>query len=312
MHAKSFSERKDRGVGDAYRYDASTYNGQDEAEGRVKNMHLHELLKMSIQDYELERKRIEKLFERTEFTCIHSYTNYDSLKDFLSGHFLGSRLQGTALNIKDFFSSNAKEWGKASLESLLLYCEVVYGFIAEFHCHIKLVDAAEKLAGQIFHNITIILEKTGHELRKTKEGFWEIVKKDALASVVIEDLSDADAAMAVLDYNHFGMKGNVAKKRELLVAIGRYVEPLTDDAEIKGSHSGLVDDVKFCLNNLHIRHNNEDGKFAKDWLEKMSAGELESWYDKAYRSMLLLIEEYKQLETHRQINALKKQGKISK
>ena len=273
-------------------------------------MHLHELLKMSIQDYERERKRIEKLFEHTEFRCIISYTNYYSLKDFLSYHFLGSRLQGTALDINDFFSSNAKEWNKASLDSLLSYCEVVYGFIAEFYGHVKMVDAAKKLAEQILHNITIILEKTGHEIRKTKEDFWEIVKKDALASAVIEDLSDADAAMAVLDYNHFGLKGNVAKKRELLVAIGRYVEPLTDDAEIKGSHSGLVDDVKFCLNNLHIRHNNEEGRFAKDWLETMMDEELESWYDKAYRSMLLLIEEHKQQETHRQINALKKQGTI--
>ena len=272
-------------------------------------MHLHELLKMSIQDYELERKRIEKLFERTDVICMCPYTNYDSLKHFLSDHFLGSRLQGTALNIKDFFSSNAQEWSKASLDSLLLYCEVVYGFIAEFYDHIKVVSEAKKIADQISHNITIILEKTGHEMRKTKDDFWEIVKKDALASAVMEDLSDADAAMAVLDYNHFGTKGNVAKKRELLVTIGRYVEPLTDDIEMKGSHSGLVDDVRFCLNNLHIRHNNEEGKFAKDWLEKMSGEELESWYDKAYRSMLLLIEEHKHLETHRQINALKKQAK---
>ena len=270
-------------------------------------MHLHELLKMSIQDYELERKRIETLFEHTGFTYIHA--SYYSLKHFLRHYFIGSRLQGTALDINDFFSYNAKEWSNTSLESLLLYCEVVYGFIAEFYDRIKVVDEAHNLAEQIFHNITIILEKTGYEIRKTKDNFWEIVKKDALASAVIEDLSDADAAMAVLDYNHFEMKGNVAKKRELLVTIGRYVEPLTDDVEMKSAHSGLVDDVRFCLNNLHIRHNNEEGKFAKDWLEKMSSEELESWYDKAYRSMLLLIEEHKHLETHRQINALKKQVK---
>lgn len=271
-------------------------------------MHLHELLKMSIQDYELERKRIEALFEHTGFTYIHA--SYYSLKHFLRHYFIGSRLQGTALDINDFFSYNAKEWSATSLESLLLYCEVVYGFIAEFYDRIKVVDEAHNLAEQIFHNITIILEKTGYEIRKTKDNFWEIVKKDALASAVIEDLSDADAAMAVLDYNHFEMKGNVAKKRELLVTIGRHVEPLTDDVEMKSAHSGLVDDVRFCLNNLHIRHNNEEGKFAKDWFEKMSVEELESWYDKAYRSMLLLIEEHKHLATHRQINALKKHGKI--
>ena len=132
-------------------------------------MHLHELLKMSIQDYELERKRIEALFEHTGFVYIHA--SYYSLRHFLERYFLGSRLQGTALNIQDFFSSSAKEWSKASLDSLLLYCEVVYGFITEFHDNIKIVDGAKKLAEQISHNITIILEKTGHEIRKTKDNF---------------------------------------------------------------------------------------------------------------------------------------------
>ena len=163
----------------------------------------------------------------------------------------------------------------------------------------------------IFSNVDIILEKTGYVITELKNGsgLWEIVKKDALASAVVEDLPDADVALAVLDYNHFQIKGDITKKRELLVSIGRYVEPLIEDSELKRSHYSLVDDVKFCLNNLHIRHNNESGRNAKEFVEKMPDEELERWYDKAYRSMLLLIEEHKQLETHKEIDALKKNFK---
>ena len=264
---------------------------------------------MSIQEYELERKRIENLFEHTGF--YEEDGEYrQSLKEFLATPFRTSRLIGTAIDIDDFLASYSRYWKHDPLDGLLLYCEIMINILIEQDGSTKYERGALAISNQIIHNIQIILEKTGYDIQKTKDDFWEIVKKDALASAVIEDLLDADAAMAVLDYNHFGMKGNVAKKRELLVTIGRYVEPLTDDVDMKGAHSGLVDDVRFCLNNLHIRHNNEEGKFAKDWLEKMAAGELESWYDKAYRSMLLLIEEHKQLETHRQINALKKQGKV--
>lgn len=275
-------------------------------------MHLHELLKMSIQDYELERNRIEMLFFRTPIddNTLIERTFYPSLAKFVDEEFAQTKVCGTATGVDDFFKSCVRYWNSPSLESLLFYCEIVWNVIVACEKRIRLFKPAVLVANQIFRNVTIILDKTGHEIRKRPDRTFEILKKDALASVVTEDLSDADTAMAVLEYNHFEMKGNVAKKRELLVTIGRYVEPLTDHVEMKGAHSGLVDDVRFCLNNLHIRHNNEEGKFAKDWLEKMSGEELESWYDKAYRSMLLLIEEHKHLETHRQINALKKQGKI--
>ena len=273
-------------------------------------MHLHELLKMSIQDYEVERQRIETLFEHTGFRFSPRSYPARSLKDFVAEQFRGSKIRGTATDITDFLNVCKRYWVKPSIEGLLFYCETIFNILEECKNRISDWNASCDLKKQIYSNIDIVLDKTGYELRKTDDNFWEIVKKDALSSIVIEDLSDADVASAILDYNHFGMKGDIAKKRELLVTIGRYVEPLTDDVEMKGAHSGLVDDVRFCLNNLHIRHNNEEGKFAKDWLEKMSGEELESWYDKAYRSMLLLIEEHKHLETHRQINALKKQGKI--
>lgn len=275
-------------------------------------MHLHEVLNMSIQDYELERKRIETLFEHAKITHFGGFYEVPSLRVGVANTFMNTKLRGTFVSIDDFFKGCERFWAKPSLESLLFYCETVYNVLSACDDGINMLgEQAIAVKRLIFSNVEIILEKTGYVLTELRNGcgLWEIVKKDALASAVVEELPDADAALAVLDYNHFQIKGDITKKRELLVSIGRYVEPLIEDSELKRSHYSLVDDVKFCLNNLHIRHNNEVGRHAKEFMEKMPDEELERWYDKAYRSMLLLIEEHKQLETHKEIDALKKNFK---
>ena len=43
-------------------------------------MHLHEVLNMSIQDYELERKRIETLFEHAKITHFGGFYEVPSLR----------------------------------------------------------------------------------------------------------------------------------------------------------------------------------------------------------------------------------------
>ena len=277
-------------------------------------MHLHELLDMSIADYEVERARIEKLFfyTRVEQGGIVDHVSFPSLAAAVRNDFQLSKMRGTAISIGELFETCSRYWQKPSLEGLLLYCELVWNAIAVGEKSIRLFDCTAALANQTVQNITIILEKTGHEIVKRRDGLYEILKKDALASATVADLDNRDVASAILDYIHFGMKGAPAKKRELLVTIGRYVEPLLDDEELKSSQPGLVSDVGFCLNNLHIRHNNEEGKHAKHFLETMPSAELEDWYDKAYRSMLLLVEQEKQLETHSQIAALRQAAKGEK
>lgn len=274
-------------------------------------MHLHELLNMSIGDYEAERLRIERLFFhiRVEQGGVWEHIAFPSLAAALRDDFQLSRMRGTATSIGELFENCSRYWQEPSLEGLLLYCELVWNAIAVGEKHIKLFDSTAALANQIVQNITIILDKTGHEIVKRRDGLYEILKKDALASTTVSDLDDRDVASAVLGYNHFGMKGALAKKRELLVTIGRYVEPLLSDSRLKNEQGPLLSDVGFCLNNLHIRHNNEEGKNAKPFVESMPAPELEDWYDKAYRSMLLLIEQKRQMETHGKIEALRKIAK---
>jgi len=154
------------------------------------------------------------------------------------------------------------------------------------------------VANQIMKNIQIIVDKTNHEIKHTDAGII-IIRKDALTAVAVEDIFDQNVAMAILEYNHNGIQGNLEKKKRLLAVIGQYVEPLTQKSGLKNEQPGLVGDVTFCLNNLDIRHNNKDGNNAKPFLETISKDSLEELYDGAYRSMLLLIE----IEAHKEFHS---------
>lgn len=59
-------------------------------------MHLRDLLNMEIKDFELERKRIEYLFQEQEFRI--DYSQY-TLKKYIANDFLKSSLRRTAISI---------------------------------------------------------------------------------------------------------------------------------------------------------------------------------------------------------------------
>ncbi len=161
---------------------------------------------------------------------------------------------------------------------------------------------AKDVIEQIMNNIRIIVDKTNHEIKQTDEGII-IVRKDALTAVAVEDVADQDVAMAILEYNHNGIQGNLERKKRLLAVIGKHVEPLTQKSGLKNEQPGLVDDVGFCLNNLDIRHNNKTGEKEKPFIQTISKEDLEALYDGAYRSMLLLIE----MEAHKEFHLKTKQ-----
>ena len=279
-------------------------------------MHIHEILNMKIEDYEVERRRLEVLF--AEKSAQHE-TPHDpvcrtptTLMRYLASVFLRSRIRGTATDIQDFFTSLSPRWRKPSLEGLLLYCEILANLLTEFSDKVSRHYEANSLSTQIHENIMIILDKTGHRLHERGNGVLEILQNDALAATVVEDLTDADTARAVLEYTHYGLKGKLEEKRELLRKISHYVEPILQDGEMKGTYGWLTKDLGCCLNSLHIRHNNKEGEKANAVVQAMPDGELEECYDNTYREMLLLIELQKNLPFHRKVEGLRAQQKGKK
>ncbi len=277
-------------------------------------MHLKDLLHEEIADFQQERIRLQTIFENTIFReTAYPYRKF-TLKQYLSGAFLSTKIRGTNTDINDFLRSTSRSWNAPDMESLLFYCEVIANILYLCSKFIYPWDSsAKQLKEQCLQNIDIILDKTGYKFATDDDGIIAVIKKDALAFSVIEDINDKVAAKAILEYNRLDMKGNLEGKRKLLKQIGDFIEPtLQKRNELLGQLHELADDISFCLNNLNIRHNNKEGNHKKDFLDTMSDKDLEVLYDDAYRTALLLIELSKQEESHKRIGTVRQQSKGTK
>ena len=100
----------------------------------------------------------------------------------------------------------------------------------------------------------------------------------------------------MIEYNHYLLKGDLDRKRNILKALADKIEGFRDNLD-----KDLSSDFGFLANNINIRHNNLDGKNKKEYLVNIENEELESWYDETYQVMLLCILEnnYKESLTNK-------------
>ena len=149
----------------------------------------------------------------------------------------------------------------------------------------------------IFDNINRFLELSNHELITLDNGNRIIVEKNIYASEVSQIVSETSIqdAIKVLEYNHFANKGNIERKKEILISLATYLEPfrdeLNDSEELKevmkvnnNKKIIAVEQLFNMYNNLGLRHNN-----SKQYHLEMAEEELEQWYDDIYASTLFVI-----------------------
>ena len=270
-------------------------------------IHLHDILGMKISDYELERCRIETLFQRTKFYVPDGYgERLTTYKDLAEEPFFASRLRGTAVSISDFIEGCSSYWKKPSLEGLLLYCEVIFNIVLSCDDDFRYQPEAKKVGTQIIENILRVTEKLGYDIHKNENDLYFVVKKDALAAEVISELDDKAVSLAILEYNRFSLKGDVVRKKELLGVVAHSAEPLIKNPALRCKCPEVFDDVKFGLNNLNIRHNNIEGANQKSALLSISDKNLEGLYDSLFSSLLILLRISQIQEGHEAIDKMKK------
>ncbi|BBD22608.1 hypothetical protein Q8F60_00865 [Streptococcus constellatus] len=149
----------------------------------------------------------------------------------------------------------------------------------------------------IFDNINRFLELSNHELITLDNGNRIIVEKNVYASEVSQIVSETSIqdAIKVLEYNHFANKGNIERKKEILISLATYLEPfrdeLNDSEELKevmkvnnNKKIIAVEQLFNMYNNLGLRHNN-----SKQYHLEITEEELEQWYDDIYASTLFVI-----------------------
>lgn len=166
------------------------------------------------------------------------------------------------------------------METLLLLTEDLYNFIIKTNT--SQINNALTISREIRDNINNILSLSNQMLLNTskdkKLNKNIIVPKDELATTAAEISlpDDANIALSILGYSHYSNKNDLINKRLILNQLANYIEPKLNKHDPSDSNIG------FALNNLQIRHNNDNQLNINDKV-------LNNIYDLLYREILRFI-----------------------
>lgn len=134
-------------------------------------------------------------------------------------------------------------------------------------------------------NIDTLLAHLNYERSFLDKDKIILIPKNPAMTAVAE-ISTGETAMSIFIYHHASLKGELEKKRGLLVNIAREYEDL-----LKSSVDGFQEFYRVAnqvLNNFHIRHNNKDPN-SKNTKIDLSDDELEELYDDLYQLLLFCV-----------------------
>lgn len=179
-------------------------------------------------------------------------------------------------------------------EQLFVFSE----FLVDIFCNLaeKFTEEESEFIQIIFDNIKRFLELSNHEMITLDNGNKIIVEKNVYASEASQIVSETsiEEAIKVLEYNHFSNKGNIQRKKEILIALANYLEPfrrelnnseeLKDILKVNNQKVIAFEKLFEMYNNFGLRHNNSN-QYHLD----LADDELELWYDDIYTSTLFVI-----------------------
>lgn len=282
----------------------------------ILRKHLYDLLAEHVIDPKAEVRTLCELFSEEYFYDGVYKVNLEQFTDnhvFRSLSFRGTLIRisdmRTALGISDKdFQFRTPVYG-VPLERMFLLMEFFLGIYEEGQFEFARNSSAMSLMTTINDNIVTVLSKLNYELQDISNDDiprYIVVERNKLVTEAVEIIEDRPLALAVIEYNHYSLRGCLSDKRAILCQLANHVEPILSSNILReGGYSNLQSDVKFLLNNFHIRHNNKDGKSKKEYIANVSDAELETWYDRAYSMMLAVIVENENCKIHTELSKLK-------
>lgn len=130
-------------------------------------------------------------------------------------------------------------------------------------------------------NIISILNNLNMEFRYFEKDEKIIVVEKSKEATAVAEIVDDKLGDKVIEYNHYLLKGDIAKKKDILNTLASKLE--LEKKKLEMLDETLSDNVFYLFNNINIRHNN------KEKIAKISDKELEEWYDETYQLALLAI-----------------------
>lgn len=156
-------------------------------------------------------------------------------------------------------------------------------------------------------NINIVLEHLNFSTKLLKKEEKIILIEKNSSAMAVAEVVDEDTACKVIEYNHYLLKGDIDKKKEILLQLANKYEGIKNS--IKSLNKQLDDNIGFMLNNMNIRHNNKSGKNRKEYISKMRKDTMEKWYDETYQMLLLAFLLNEQNDRNKKISQLKEKIK---
>ena len=190
------------------------------------------------------------------------------------------------------------------MDYLLSFCEYSYNFIKWMSPQNPLCISGSVSQQQFYlQQVKTVIEEIGY-METIEQNITLFVPKKHEA-IAVSDIVAPEISYKVLEYNHYTMKGDIARKRETLRILADKLEPRR--IELAAINKELANNVFFMFNNMNIRHNNcaEGDKNYKKVVAKMSQDELESWYDETYQLCLLAFLELDNVERTKKVAELK-------
>lgn len=274
-----------------------------------------ELVETGNVDFENEYERINNLFAHTNFYSL--YTIQEISNDIVP-HW---KYRHRCTKFDEVLSELKISYGYIRLsgyskDKILSYLELVYTFCTMIKKHLDnpfddfgigldgIYNVKKSVLNLVLKNIESLLDELNYEIVEKEFGRCEIVEKNALSTAVAE--ANPKIAGKVIEYRKYDLKGQVDEKMSILAELAKSIEPLK--SKFKGTtYKEMYENTTFLLNNLNIRHNNEEKSIYPELSKDKE--KLEEWCDRTYNCILdiLAINEYLQFKG--EIEALKQKCK---
>lgn len=237
-----------------------------------------------------------------------------TLRDTCAMNFANLPFRGTCISLDDFDDSYERHYERKpsafDIDYLVSFCEYSYN-LAVYNQGIGYGGLQMNSTGnamQFYINqVQRVIESIGY-MPNAQNGIVDFVPKDQ-AAISVAEIIDPSLSYRVIEYNHYSMKGDLKRKRDILLAIEDKLEPQRD--KLKQINATMESDLFFLFNSVNLRHNNADpdGKNYIPFVANMMDEEIEKWYDEAYQICLLAFLELDNVERKNRVNQLKKDTK---
>lgn len=261
-----------------------------------------QVLKNASVDIRKEYDRLYKMFHYSDF-------NTTSLREWCDIYFEKFDFRNTCISLNDFNETNNFHFDTAPekfyIDDLISFCEYSYNLVhnlAALHNE-KFYQQFCQQANNYLEQLEKVIENIGYVANK-QDNVTDFVPKDQVA-ISVAEIIEPSLSYKVIEYNHHSMKGDLERKKAILLALADKLEAMRP--KLQENKSVVESDLFYLFNNINIRHNNLDknGKNYKEFVANMNDNELENWYDDAYQMSLLAFLELEYFERKDRIKKLK-------